>query len=107
MESKQKTKERVMKTYKEIEELSFGHEVDNVYEKFCDYKFLENKGWFNMMRDTKDILDELRFIDSPLDNKRDYKYIFINRKQIEQELGDNLVICESGSVSIKHKQREA
>jgi len=102
-----KQQESKMKTYKEIRELSFGHKVDDVYEKFCDYKFLENKGWFNMMRDTKDILDELRFLDSPLDNKRDYKYIFINRKQIEQELGDNLVICESGSVSIKHKQMEA
>ena len=99
--------ENNMKTYKEIKELSKNHEVDYVYEKFCDYKFLENKGWFNMMRDTKDILDELRFLDSPLDNKRDYKYIFLNRKQIEQELGNNLVICDNGSVDIKYKQQEA
>lgn len=96
-----------MKTYKEINNLEKQHSINNVYNKFCDYKYFENKGWFNMMREVKDVLDECRFIGSPLRTKRDYKYIFINRKQIEQELGDNLVICESGSVSIKHKQREA
>jgi len=96
-----------MKTYKEIKKLSQGHEVDNVYEKFCDYKFLENKRWFNMMREKDEVIKELIFIGSPLDNKRDYKYIFLNREKIEQELGDNLVIDKDGSVDIQYKQEEA
>ena len=99
--------ENNMKTYKEIKELSKGHKVDYVYEKFCDYKFLENKGWFNMMREKDEVIKELKFIGSPLDNKRDYKYIFLNREKIEQELGDNLVIDKDGSVDIKYKQEEA
>jgi len=99
--------ENNMKTYKEIKELSKGHNVDNVYEKFCDYKFLENKRWFNMMREKDEVIKELKFIGSPLDNKRDYKYIFLNREKIEQELGDNLVIDENGSVDIQYKQEEA
>ena len=90
-----------MKTYEEIKELSKNHKVDNVYEKFCDYKFLENKGWFNMMREKDEVIKELIFIGSPLDNKRDYKYIFLNREKIEQELGDNLFINKDGTVEIK------
>lgn len=59
-----------------------------------------------MMREKDEVIKELKFIGSPLDNKRDYKYIFLNRKKIEQELGDNLVMEQNGSVDIKYKQEE-
>ena len=90
-----------MRTMEQLKELERGCKIDNLFSKFCDYEFIRTKGWFNMY-DRKSVLEELDFLDSPLKSKSDYAYIMSNYSDIVEALGDNLVIEDSGCVSLKY-----
>tara|TARA_R110002110_G_scaffold133107_1_gene315236 strand:+ start:212 stop:520 length:309 start_codon:yes stop_codon:yes gene_type:complete len=101
-----------MKTYAEMYELQQEHEVENVYNKFCDYEHIRLGGEYNMIRERRAVLEELEFMDSPLQDGQSYVYIQRNYERIVEEMGDNLKFYEDeeGSnywiVDIKYKQKE-
>ena len=99
-----------MKTYAEMYELQQQHEVENVYNKFCDYEHFRLGGEYNMITEVRAVLEELEFMDSPLQDRESYFYIQENYDRIVEELGDNLESYDDGDdywiVDIKYKRKE-
>ena len=99
-----------MKTFKEMYELQQQHEVENVYNKFCDYEHIRLGGEYNMITEVRGVLEELEFMYSPLQDRESYFYIQENYDRIVEELGDNLESYDDGEnywiVDIKYAKKE-